>query len=54
MINGDVDIAVHSMKDVPPYHKELFKLPFLKEHTLDILVHKGNLDFLNESGTIAW
>jgi hydroxymethylbilane synthase len=21
--------------------------------TLDILVHKGNLDFLNESGTIA-
>jgi hydroxymethylbilane synthase len=32
MINGDVDIAVHSMKDVPTaYHKELFKLPFLKE-----------------------
>jgi hydroxymethylbilane synthase len=25
----------------------------LEKHTLDILVHKGNLDFLNESGTIA-
>jgi hydroxymethylbilane synthase len=24
-----------------------------RANTLDILVHKGNLDFLNESGTIA-
>jgi porphobilinogen deaminase len=37
MINGDVDIAVHSMKDVPTA-LQLFKLPFLKGHTLDILV----------------
>jgi porphobilinogen deaminase len=38
---------------LPLYHKELFKLFCEVANTLDILVHKGNLDFLNESGTIA-
>jgi len=55
MINGQVDIAVHSMKDVPT------ALPIgivqaavlARANTLDILVHKGNLDFLEENGTIA-
>ncbi|REG92245.1 hydroxymethylbilane synthase [Flavobacterium aquicola] len=55
MINGQVDIAVHSMKDVPT------ALPIgivqsavlERANTLDILVHKGNLDFLETSGTIA-
>ena len=55
MINGQVDIAVHSMKDVPT------ALPIgivqgavlERANTLDILVHKGNLDFLEGSGTIA-
>ncbi|HSD09319.1 hydroxymethylbilane synthase [Flavobacterium sp.] len=55
MINGQVDIAVHSMKDVPT------ALPIgivqgavlERANTLDILVHKGNLDFLEENGTIA-
>jgi hydroxymethylbilane synthase len=55
MINGQVDIAVHSMKDVPT------SLPIgivqaavlERANTLDILVHKGNLDFLNNKGTIA-
>ncbi len=55
MINGQVDIAVHSMKDVPT------ALPIgivqsavlQRANTLDILVHKGNLDFLETSGTIA-
>ena len=55
MINGQVDIAVHSMKDVPT------ALPIgivqaavlARANTLDILVHKGNLDFLEGNATIA-
>lgn len=55
MINGQVDIAVHSMKDVPT------ALPIgivqgavlERANTLDILVHKGQLDFLENEGTIA-
>jgi hydroxymethylbilane synthase len=55
MINGQVDIAVHSMKDVPT------SLPIgivqaavlERANTLDILIHKGNLDFLENNGTIA-
>ena len=55
MINGAVDIAVHSMKDVPTaLPKGIVQAAVLERaSTLDILVHKGNLDFLNESGTIA-
>jgi porphobilinogen deaminase len=30
MINGDVDIAVHSMKDVPALPVGIVKLPFWK------------------------
>lgn len=55
MLNGQVDIAVHSMKDVPT------SLPIgivqaavlERANSVDILVHKGNLDFLNSEGTIA-
>jgi hydroxymethylbilane synthase len=55
MINGDVDIAVHSMKDVPTaLPKGIVQAAVLKRaNTLDILVHKGNLDFLENNGTIA-
>ncbi len=55
MINGDVDIAVHSMKDVPTALPIGIVQAAVLERasTLDILVHKGKLDFLNESGTIA-
>ncbi|HEY4618270.1 MAG TPA: hydroxymethylbilane synthase [Flavobacterium sp.] len=55
MINGDVDIAVHSMKDVPTaLPKGIVQAAVLERATtLDILVHKGNLDFLNGEGTIA-
>ena len=55
MINGEVDIAVHSMKDVPTaLPKGIVQAAVLERaNTLDILVHKGNLDFLNGSGTIA-
>jgi hydroxymethylbilane synthase len=55
MINGDVDIAVHSMKDVPTALPQgIVQAAVLERaNTLDILVHKGNLDFLNNSGTIA-
>lgn len=55
MLKGEVDIAVHSMKDVPT------SLPIgivqaavlERANTLDILIHKGNLDFLNSEATIA-
>ncbi|MCV9932373.1 hydroxymethylbilane synthase [Flavobacterium sp. LS1R47] len=55
MINGEIDIAVHSMKDVPTaLPKGIVQAAVLERaNSLDILVHKGNLDFLNESATIA-
>ncbi|RZJ54716.1 MAG: hydroxymethylbilane synthase [Flavobacterium sp.] len=54
MINGDVDIAVHSMKDVPTaLPKGIVQGAVLERaNVLDILVHKGNPDFANPS-TIA-
>jgi hydroxymethylbilane synthase len=53
MINGDVDIAVHSMKDVPTALPiGIVQAAVLERaNTLDILCTKGNLDFLNNEGT---
>lgn len=55
MITGKVDIAVHSMKDVPTALPQgIVQAAVLERaNALDILVHKGNLDFLENSGTIA-
>ena len=55
MINGKVDIAVHSMKDVPTTLPQGIVQAAVLERAsvLDILVHKENLDFLNIEGTIA-
>ncbi len=55
MINGTVDIAVHSMKDVPTALPiGIVQAAVLERATvLDIVVHKGNLDFLQGVGTIA-
>lgn len=55
MISGKVDIAVHSMKDVPTALPQgIVQAAVLERaNSLDILVHKGNLDFLNTNGTIA-
>jgi hydroxymethylbilane synthase len=55
MINGQVDIAVHSMKDVPTALPNGIVQAAVLERatTLDILVHKGTLDFLESTGTIA-
>lgn len=55
MISGQVDIAVHSMKDVPTALPQgIVQAAVLERaNTLDILLHKGNLDFLEGSGTIA-
>lgn len=55
MINGQVDIAVHSMKDVPTALPiGIVQAAVLERaNTLDILVHNGNLDFLDSNGTIA-
>ena len=55
MINGQVDIAVHSMKDVPTALPQGIVQAAVLERAneLDILVHKGNLNFLENKGTIA-
>lgn len=54
MLTGKVDIAVHSMKDVPTsLPKGIVEAAVLKRaNTLDILLHKG-LDFLDTGGVIA-
>lgn len=54
MINGSVDIAVHSMKDVPTrLPKGIVQSAVLpRANTRDILVYK-DLDFLNGMGTVA-
>lgn len=55
MLNGDVDIVVHSMKDVPTQlPKGIVQAAVLERaNVLDILVHKGNTDFLSTEGIIA-
>lgn len=56
MIQGKIDIVVHSMKDVPTQLPNgIIQAAVLERaSTLDILVHKGNLDFLTEeNATIA-
>lgn len=54
MLVGEIDIAVHSMKDVPTaLPKGIIQAAVLKRaNPKDLLVHKG-LDFLNEEGIIA-
>ena len=54
MINGEIDIAVHSMKDVPTALPiGMMQAAVLKRANVnDILVYKNNLDFLENSGTI--
>ena len=55
MINGQVDIAVHSMKDVPTALPiGIVQAAVLERaNVLDILVYKGNTDFLSGAATIA-
>lgn len=54
MINGQVDIAVHSMKDVPTALPQgiVQAAVLARANVLDILVHKDNPDFAAEN-TIA-
>ena len=54
LIKDEIDIAVHSMKDVPTQlPKGVIQTAVLERaDTSDILVHKG-ADFLNGEGTIA-
>lgn len=55
MIASKVDIAVHSMKDVPTaLPQSIVQAAVLKRGNVhDILVHKGSTDFLETNGTIA-
>ena len=54
MLNKQVDIAVHSMKDVPTIlPKGIVQAAVLKRaNPLDVIIHKG-LDFLNTDGIVA-
>ncbi|RZS99171.1 hydroxymethylbilane synthase [Aquimarina brevivitae] len=54
MLKGDIDIAVHSMKDVPTQlpHGIIEGAVLKRANVKDVLVHKG-LDFLQQAGTIA-
>ena len=55
MINGQVDIAVHSMKDVPTALPEGIVQAAVLERAneKDLLLYKTNLDFLTQEATIA-
>lgn len=55
MINGQIDIAVHSMKDVPTALPQGVVQAAVLERASekDILVYKNNTDFLNANATIA-
>ncbi|MFM9989385.1 hydroxymethylbilane synthase [Flavobacterium sp.] len=55
MINGDIDIAVHSMKDVPTALPQGIVQAAVLERAneKDILVYNNNFDFLNTDATIA-
>ncbi|WP_310377386.1 hydroxymethylbilane synthase [Flavobacterium sp.] len=55
MINGEIDIAVHSMKDVPTALPiGIVQAAVLERaNVLDILVYKENLDFLETNAIIA-
>ncbi|SFJ58067.1 hydroxymethylbilane synthase [Myroides guanonis] len=56
MLQGKVDIAVHSMKDVPTALPQgIVQAAVLKRSSaIDILLHKGNLSFLEEQeATVA-
>ncbi|MGV8947420.1 MAG: hydroxymethylbilane synthase [Lutibacter sp.] len=51
MLRGEIDIAVHSLKDVPTdMPEEITQAAVLKRaNTSDVLVLKNNADFLNNS-----
>lgn len=55
LLKGEIDLAVHSMKDVPTLlPKGIIQTAVLERaNTLDILIHKGDLSFLENEGMIA-
>ncbi|MDP3357911.1 MAG: hydroxymethylbilane synthase [Lutibacter sp.] len=57
MLRGEIDIAVHSLKDVPTdFHEKIAQAAVLERANIsDVLVLKNNKDFLKnqESATIA-
>ncbi len=54
MLNGDVDIAVHSLKDVPTaLPKGIVQAAVLERgHTIDLLVYKDNQEFLAQKDAV--
>ncbi|MBT8204134.1 MAG: hydroxymethylbilane synthase [Eudoraea sp.] len=54
LLKGEIDLAVHSMKDMPTQLPEGLRICAVLErgNPYDVLIHKG-LNFLNEEGIIA-
>ncbi|MBT8206358.1 MAG: hydroxymethylbilane synthase, partial [Eudoraea sp.] len=54
LLKGEIDLAVHSMKDMPTQLPEGLRICAVLErgNPHDVLIHKG-LNFLNEEGIIA-
>jgi hydroxymethylbilane synthase len=55
LLNNSIDIAVHSMKDVPTQlPKGIVQAAVLKRASYkDLFVYKGNIDFLQDFNTVA-
>lgn len=56
LLNGEIDIAVHSLKDYPTQAPEGIQMAAVLERgpVEDVLVHKGDVDFLNQAeGSVA-
>ncbi|MDD3645868.1 MAG: hydroxymethylbilane synthase [Candidatus Gracilibacteria bacterium] len=55
LLNNQIDIAVHSLKDVPtklPKGITLAGIPERGDYR-DLLIHKGDIDFLNEQSSFT-
>jgi hydroxymethylbilane synthase len=55
LLNGSIDVAVHSMKDVPTQLPDgIIQAAVLPRASYkDILVYKGSLDFMNDPHSVA-
>lgn len=55
LLNDRVDIAVHSMKDVPiQLPQNIIQAAVLKRAShKDVLIHKGDIDFMNDASSNA-
>lgn len=55
LLKGEIDIAVHSMKDVPTALPQgvVQAAVLQRANAMDILLHKGSLDFLDQANAVV-